>query len=321
MRRILARVLSRPTRIKQKSTQSFSSVRKPEFIDTLLKSYSGETGTGKTTLLSLFTNLLAGRSPSEFKPGHIQGNEAGGNENQSQTKSAKIYELESQNGIKVRILDTPGLVDTRGIAQDEIHKTNIKEVIQESVTSVDAVIILTNGTVKRLSVATDYALSTLSSMFPRILAHNIGIMFTCVADRLKCHFESQSLPEALRGIKGNQFLLEDPVAMWQRLNEICCEDGDVEDGELEGLESVIEEGHKKALNVLARLFDWLDTLTPQPTKAILNVCEQYSEINRGIDNALSHSSQLAKRKAQLKSLLESAEGHKIVRWFIVLYHY
>ena len=315
MRRILVRVLSRPTRTRQKSTQSFSSVRKPEFIfDALLKIHSGETGTGKTTLLSLFANVLAGRSPNEFKHGHNQENEAGGAENESQTKFAKIYELKSQNGIKVRILDTPGLVDTRGIAQDESHKGNIKEAIEQSVTSVNAVIILTNGTVKRLAVTTDYALSTLSSMFPRTLAYNIGIVFTCVVGRLRCHFESQSLPEALRGIKGNRFILDNPVAMWQRLNEICREDGDVgsEDGELEELESEIEECYEKALRVLALFFDWLDTLTPQPTTDILTVYEKYHEIERGIDTVLSHTSQLMEQKAQLTSLQESAKSHEIV---------
>ncbi|KAF8326954.1 hypothetical protein F5887DRAFT_968193 [Amanita rubescens] len=276
----------------------------------------GETGTGKTTLLSLFANVLAGRSPSEFKPGHIQGNEAGGEENQSQTESAKIYELESQNGIKVRILDTPGLVDTRGIAQDELHKADIAKVIQESVTSVNAVIILTNGTVKRLTVTTDYALSTLSSMFPRTLAYNIGIMFTCAVGRLRCHFRSQSLPEALRGIKGNQFILDNPVAMWQRLNEIS-EDGDVEgeDGgvgnDLEEFESEIEECHKKALKELGLFFDWLDTLTPQPTKDILTVYERYLDIDRDIDNVLSHASQIMEQKAELTRLEESAKSHEL----------
>jgi hypothetical protein len=38
-----------------------------------------------------------------------QGNELGGSQKHSQTKIAKLYEHTSVNGVKVRILDTPGL--------------------------------------------------------------------------------------------------------------------------------------------------------------------------------------------------------------------
>lgn len=268
-------------------------------------------------MLSLFSNVLAGRSPNEFKLGHNQGNEADRRKNQSQTKHAKPYEFKSQNGIAVRILDTPGLADSRGIDHDERHKADIATVIQENIETINAVIILTNGTVQRLSVATDYALSTLSSMFPLSLANNIGIVFTCVTGHLGCNFVPHSLPEALRGIKGNQFPLDNSVARWQQLNIKRGEEWDIESEEGE-LEYEVEDCHKKALRVLARLFDWLDTLTPQQTKDILTVYERYREINSRVDNALARAEQSAERKAQLRNLLESTKSHKIVRWSNVL---
>jgi len=77
----------------------------------------------------------------------------------------------------VRILDTPGLADNRGLARDEQSKESIAKAIEESIPLVNAVIILANGTEERLGVATDYALTTLSSIFPRTLAENIGIVY------------------------------------------------------------------------------------------------------------------------------------------------
>ena len=69
--------------------------------------------------------------------------------------------------MKVRILDTPGLADTRGLQQDEAHKKSIATQIQQHIDSVNAVLILANGTVPRITVGTDYALSTLSAIFPK----------------------------------------------------------------------------------------------------------------------------------------------------------
>jgi hypothetical protein len=69
----------------------------------------GETGTGKTSILSLFANVLAGRSPEQYQMMHDESNEAGGSEKHSQTNHAKVYEFTSTNGVKIRFLDSPGL--------------------------------------------------------------------------------------------------------------------------------------------------------------------------------------------------------------------
>ena len=61
----------------------------------------GETGVGKSSVLELIVNVLVGNV------GHYDfdildhTNEQGGTENQSQTNSARIYEVTSKNGIKV----------------------------------------------------------------------------------------------------------------------------------------------------------------------------------------------------------------------------
>lgn len=259
--------------------------------------------------MSLFYNILAGRSIEEFVLPHDMPNDLGGKKKESQTKSAYLYKFESKNGIEVDVLDTPGLADTRGIGQDDLHKKNIATEIREEVETVTAVLLLTNGTVERLSVATDYALSSLSSLFPRTLADNIGIMFTCVSGPLSRNFELDSLPNALQ--RKQQFHLDNPLAKWKKLNAILAQTR-ISDSELADSKQEVEECHNKALKALALLFDWLDTLTPQPTNDIADLFERYQQIDLNIVNALSRASQLADKKAELTNIQKSIESNKIV---------
>ena len=259
--------------------------------------------------MSLFYNILAGRSVEEFALPHDMPNEFDGKKKESQTKSARLYKFESKNGVEVDILDTPGLADTRGVGQDDLHKRNIATEIREEVETVTAVLLLTNGTVERLSAATDYALSSLSSLFPRTLADNIGIMFTCVSSRLSCNFELDSLPDALQDKK--QFLLDNPLAKWKKLKAIRSQTR-ISDSDWTESKQEVEECHNKALKALALLFDWLDTLTPQPTNDIANLFERYQQIDLNIANALSRASQIGGKKAELTKIQKSIESNKIV---------
>ena len=255
--------------------------------------------------------MLTGRSPKEYHLAHDQSNEAGGVKTQSQTNLAKLYKFTSTNNVTVRILDTPGLADTRGLAQDELHKASIANVIKENIAVVNAVLILANGTVERLGVATDYALSTLSSMFPRTLAANIGILFTNAPNCLSWNFEQSSLPRVLgswehcnkRGMRKNQFLLDNPVALWKKLVALRQQEW-VDDRKLDGYERTVDNSHTEALQELSFLFDWLDTLAPQPTKEIIDLYEKYQEIECQITNALARAAQLRDMKAECRALKE-----------------
>ena len=77
------------------------------------------------------------------------------------------------------------------------------------------------------------------------------------------------------------------------------------------LEDSVREGYVKALEEIATLFDWLDTLTPQPTSEIVNLHAQSQEIDRSIGNALTRASQLANKK-ELSDMIKQAEGSKLV---------
>ena len=62
----------------------------------------GETGTGKSSFLEFVDNVLTGKDVNRYEFNTLdRSNEAGGSGGQSQTNSARIYELSSKNGILV----------------------------------------------------------------------------------------------------------------------------------------------------------------------------------------------------------------------------
>ena len=216
-------------------------------------------------MLSFFANVLQGRTPSNYILAHDQSNETGGGEEQSQTQTAKLYEIESRNHKKVRILDTPGLGDTRGIEQDAQHKKTIAKAIKKLIPTVDAVIILANGTVPRLNVATEYALGSRASMFRGTLSQSIAILFTNVQHRLARNFKEDSLPESLRGDNYHPFWVNNPVALWKKYEQMRAA------GNASGeMEELIRKSHERAIEELVGCFDWLDSLEPQSTRSISN---------------------------------------------------
>ena len=62
----------------------------------------GETGTGKSTFLEFVDNVLTGKDVNRYQfKTFDRSNEQGGSSGQSQTNSARVYELSSNNGISV----------------------------------------------------------------------------------------------------------------------------------------------------------------------------------------------------------------------------
>ncbi len=299
------------------NTQFYLSVRNVICFRNTFQSLSavGETGKGKTTFLSLLANVLNGQKPQNYESFYDRSNESGGNVNQSQTNSARLYKLTSRNGIVVHVLDTPGLADTRGLERDDQHKASIAKKIEETIPFVNAVIILANGTEERLGAATDYALTTLSSIFPNTLANNIGIVFTNVASRISLNFQQNSLPPALRHGPGrdikNQFLLDNPLALWKKLSR-TRDQNSMSRRDLEEYEDAVNESHTKAVRELVHLFNWLDTRIPQPTNEIISLQKKSQEIEDRIDNAMFQAVNLSEMKEMLEQIKNSNKGIEIV---------
>ena len=183
------------------------------------------------------------------------------------------------------------MADTRGLQQDELHKKSIASQIKEHIDSVTAVLVLANGTVPRVTVGTDYALSTLSTIFPKSLTRNIAFMFTNVASPPIGTFLG-TLPDILKDAP--QFSLDNPIAHQKRYAK--SKGGRGKKG---GQADLVKTGAANALEMLAKFFDWLDGLEPQTTADSVSPYEKSQEISAKTAGILARTDQATKMQATI----------------------
>jgi len=153
------------------------------------------------------------------------------------------------------------LDDTRSIQQDGLHKWRVATQIKDHIDSIIAVLVLANGTIPRVTVGTDDALSTISTTFPKTLANNVSFIFTNVLSPLHWNFSSETIPHELRGAP--QFVLNNPIALQRKYLKLK-DDPNMEERRAD-LSNAVKTGEKNALQMLVKLFDWLDSLEPRGT--------------------------------------------------------
>ena len=190
------------------------------------------------------------------------------------------------------------MADTRGPDQDECHKANIATQFEEHIDFVTAVLIIANGTVARLNTGTDYALTTLSALFPKTLVTNMAFVFTNIPNPLSCNFAQEAVSEMVEDAL--QLFLDNPCALQKKHSELEKAN---KTKRLRNMREFMENSEKEALVMLVELFDWLDGLTPQPTKEIVNLYELSQQIESAITNALAQIDQAAAKKDEINGLI------------------
>jgi hypothetical protein len=272
----------------------------------------GETGGGKTAFLSLLVNMLCGRRADDLAVFHDPSNESNLPSSQSQTNDAVMYKFVTANDIRVQVLDTPGLADTRGPDQDAAHRASIVEAIRNRVNTIDAVIVVANGTQERLGVSTEYALAEIGSMFPRSIRENIGFMFTHVADPLSMNFCLSSLPYGLQDAR--TWTIQNPLAQFVKYKKYIAENRP--QGEVEYLWSVILRNYDATVSTLIHFIHWVDSCKAQPTKAIQDLHDMTMAIDSEILNIFARILQQEERREDLNRLnVELRTSHQVLSTF------
>jgi GTPase SAR1 family protein len=242
----------------------------------------GATGSGKTSFMSLLVNLFQGCGPFELAPKHDLTKESGGKMTETQTKEATLYTITTSDGTKIQILDTPGFADTQGIKQDEKHKAEINNAIKKWVTSIDAVIIVTNGDKERSKPATDYTLKVLTSMFPHSIIDNIGFVFTH-SNAFTFKFRMEKLPDELK--KSRYWLIDNPLLMNDKYQMLKAQGAAA--NVLKSGRRQTEDVYEEAVETLNDWLKWLDDRTTQPTTEIDHLYQMTVNIEANIEAAIS----------------------------------
>ena len=194
------------------------------------------------------------------------------------------------------------MADTRGIRQDALHKESITTEIQNHLDAVNAVLILANGSIPRISVSMDYTFTTLSTLFHKSLANNIAFLLSNVPNEICLNFPDEAIPEVLK--RAPKFLINNPIALQK--NYLKQKDS-MNERTAEKSEEFVKDAEQDALEMLVELFDWLDGLEPQPTRGIIALYEKYQVINSVITDTLAQTSQAATKRAEIKKLMEDLE--------------
>jgi hypothetical protein len=180
------------------------SVSTDETINILLL---GETGVGKSTFINAFANYLTFNTLQEaeigkpvvlipvsflitvgdnfeerivkFGSSDTSNNEDFDHPGQSVTQLCKLYEFHLNGSIrkKLRIIDTPGFGDTRGLNQDD---RNIQHILQyiKKISHLNAVCFLLKPNESRLNISFRSCLAQLFSLLGPIIGNNIIFCFT-----------------------------------------------------------------------------------------------------------------------------------------------
>ncbi|KAG8711057.1 hypothetical protein FRC11_003712 [Ceratobasidium sp. 423] len=251
--------------------------------------------------MSLLLNLFRGSGAFELKDKHSDDVQSGLDSSQSQTTEAKLYPLITSEGVKIQILDTPGLADTRGIEEDKKHKKRIYHAIQELITVIDGVMIIANGTQARLTVATDYTLNILATFFPRSIVDNIGIIFTNTdASEAGLNFQMQSLPPELRRV--DYWCLDNPLSLYKNYQALKAKN-EFGPGKESKLKRNLRYNYEDTVETLDRWLGWLDDRKAVPTSVILDLYQRSTRIESQLFVTITSISNLSKLEAQLLNIL------------------
>ncbi|CAE6447231.1 unnamed protein product [Rhizoctonia solani] len=268
----------------------------------------GETGSGKTSFLSLLLNLFQGNGPFELKAQHYGETESGLDKTQSQTTEARLYTFDTTDGVKFQILDTPGLADTRGIDEDKKHRERIYRAVNELVTRIDGVMIVANGSIERLTAATSYTLETLSTLFPRSIKNNIGILFTNVGvDETGLNFQMASLPPGLQ--TPEYWCIDNPFSLYKRYLDTAGRAQGSGNRKLKQ-EKKLKENYDETVESLDTWLRWLDEREAIPTTEITELYHKSTEIESRLFGTTLFMENLSRLQRELQDLIRDIEAVK-----------
>ncbi|GAB1228272.1 hypothetical protein ENUP19_0391G0001 [Entamoeba nuttalli] len=144
----------------------------------------GETGSGKTTLLNSFVNALYGiKITDDFR--YIIINEGDlkqhGDQSKSQTSQVTIYNIKrTKRTPPIKIIDTPGFGDTRGIAWDKEITKQIKEAFETKVLDLNAICFVASSSHVRLTASQKYVFGNIIDLFGKdVKKHFIAMITFC----------------------------------------------------------------------------------------------------------------------------------------------
>ncbi|EDR26286.1 hypothetical protein, conserved [Entamoeba dispar SAW760] len=159
--------------------ERFNTIDESEAIAILVV---GQTGSGKTTLLNSFVNALYGiKITDDFRYIIINEDnlEQSKDQSKSQTSEVSIYYIKrTKRTPPIKIIDTPGFGDSRGIAFDIEITRQIKEAFETKVLDLNAICFVAQSSNARLTANQKYIFGNIIDLFGKNVKENFIAMLT-----------------------------------------------------------------------------------------------------------------------------------------------
>jgi GTP-binding protein EngB required for normal cell division len=168
----------------------------------------GETGSGKSTIINGLANLCAKSSmldrrnikvaiPTRYLPQSPEfsgtaGSEVGGSGVSSQTQSCATYNMTHETPdliVRLKVIDSPGFSDTRGMSQDEVNMNKIIDAVSSLPQPLTSLVLVLNGATARHTINVRNMISRVRGNMPDAVLKNLVIVctnctpHTCNTDR------------------------------------------------------------------------------------------------------------------------------------------
>ena len=258
----------------------------------------GETGSGKTTFLSFlqyykqFANLLNTKSIDIDNLKVLKSriditNESAKNRGESMTQICKIYDINIGN-TSFRVLDSPGLGDTRGLEQDKLNIKNIVETVNQ-VSYLNGICIIANGTVPRVTHHFKYVFNELQSIFPKSVLANIFLIMTRCSIKNEVKFPYHELNIDPSRI----YCLDNPFALYNDLFTTKNQ------RDKEALYKRIQFNTENAIQQINYLFEDISKIQTCNTNSFLELYNIKQKIQLDIINGLNNINEYSKTKKSL----------------------
>ncbi|EDR28199.1 hypothetical protein, conserved [Entamoeba dispar SAW760] len=190
----------------------------------------GQTGSGKTTLLNSFVNALYGiKITDDFRYIIINEDnlEQSKDQSKSQTSKVSIYNIKrTKRTPPIKIIDTPGFGDTRGIEHDMKITNEIKETFETKVLDLNAICFVAQSSNARLTVNQKYIFNNIINLFGKDVKKNFIAMLT---------FCDGKKPQAINALQSQDCVFSSIIPeidkpWYLKFNNSAIYDDDIKDG-------------------------------------------------------------------------------------------
>ena len=138
----------------------------------------GETGSGKSTFLNAFLNFVLDINFEDNKR-YILIEEEETHEYQSKTSEVNIYYIKrTKKHPPIKIIDTPGFGDTRGLEFDNQTVKKIGNLFKEDLEEINLICLVVKASTSRLTESQQYVFSCVINLFGNDVAENFISIIT-----------------------------------------------------------------------------------------------------------------------------------------------